>query len=448
MEALVSPTKDLFHSCDCFALATPPPKRKRMAVSKSNRLPVLVVLGGPHRASQESMQKSRHCPLVPVCRASELRGNNIRRQRTGDLDMGFWMGLYIVSFLNMVCGLPEASYTIHLDKLSFEDAQIYCKPGSFLTNIPNISETTKILREIWDKNDKTVTSFWIGLKKNKGECVNQNLPLKGFYWTVDNSTQSTDIWWKHNPSGTCTDVRCGLLSVEYDGFGAKNTGVTDAACKQKNSFICKRNVMVVCPQPSILGTHDITEIPNEPYTRQIICRSGDKFSLKCSNDLVWNVVGKKNMDVSQLCLQCKKGFKRDPSGNCVDINECELTNPCKHRCLNTEGSYKCAMTTPTTYLTDSNTDRGKYVNQPTTEPNDAITIETDVHIEQSTGDISHIIVPVIIALLIFVVLLVIIAAIVKGCMRRRSRKMYQRKVEAVALNGSSSMEKGNEKEET
>lgn len=85
--------------------------------------------------------------------------------------------------------------------------------------------------------------------------------------------------------------------------------------------------------------------------------------------------------------------------------------------------------------------------QPTSLPVDARMNETDVHTDKSAEDISNIIVPVIIALLIFIVLLVIVAAIVKGCLRRRSIKLTRRKAEAVALNGSSSMEKVNEKEE-
>ncbi|XP_051502024.1 C-type lectin domain family 14 member A [Myxocyprinus asiaticus] len=375
--------------------------------------------------------------------------------------MDFWMGLYLVSLLNMVCCLPEASYTIHLDKRSFKDAQNYCTPGSFLTDIPNEKETAKILKAVWEKNNKTATLFWIGLKKYKGNCVKQNLPLKGFYWMVDNSTQSNGITWKTTPTDTCIDERCGLLSVEYDGYSAKSSGAVDAACKQTHPFICKRNVKVACPKPYILGTHDIIENPSEPFAQQIICSSDHKFNLKCSNDLVWTVVGHPNMDVSQLCLQCEKGLKRDSSGNCVDINECELTNPCKYRCVNTEGSYKCACldnddnsdacnesTPPTTDPKNSNAEEGKSVNQPIILPDETSTNKTIVLIEESTGVISYIIVPVIIALLIFVVLLVIIAAIIKGCLRRRSIKLARRKAEAVALNGSSYMEKVNEKEET
>ncbi|KAK7152663.1 hypothetical protein R3I93_010777 [Phoxinus phoxinus] len=377
--------------------------------------------------------------------------------------MDFWTGLYLMSFLNMACCLPESSYTVHLNTLSFNAAQNRCLPRNFLTNIPKEEEMAKILKTIWDKNNKTATSFWIGLKRNKGDCFRKDLPLKGFSWTVDSSTQSDVKMWKKEPSDSCTDIRCGLLSVKYGETAATSNGFVDATCKQEHPFICKRNVTVTCRPPDILGTHDKISYPNDTDTCYVHCGSGASFTLKCSKDLVWTVFDNKNMDISQLCLECKKGYRRDESGSCVDVNECEESKPCTHRCLNTEGSYKCVCSDndkddcdgskpPTTDLRSndhSNVNRGKSVlTQPTSLPDDVTTSETDVHVEESAGDASNIIVPVIIALLIFIVLLVIVAAIVKGCIRRRSTKPSRRKAEAVALNGSSSMEKVNEKEET
>ncbi|XP_058605530.1 C-type lectin domain family 14 member A [Onychostoma macrolepis] len=374
--------------------------------------------------------------------------------------MELWTGLYLVSFLNVARCLLESSYTVHLNKLSFENAQNYCKPGSFLTNIPNEKEMVKILKTIWDMNNKTTTSFWIGLKKDKGTCVEQRLPLKGFFWTVDNSTQSDVNTWKTNPSSTCAYLLCGLLSVEYSDSGAKSNGYVDTTCRQEHPFICKRNVKLVCPRPEILSTHDMIEPSNDPYTRQIVCPSGTMFNLTCSKDLVWTLVGSKNVDISQLCLECQKGYRRDASGGCVDVNECDESKPCEQGCLNTEGSYKCLCSynddgicngsskPPTTNQKNneySSINRGKSMpTQPTSLPDDVRINEKS----KSAGDISNIVVPVIIALLIFIVLLVIVAAIVKGCLRRRTIKLARRKVEAVALNGSSSMEKVNEKEET
>lgn len=363
--------------------------------------------------------------------------------------MGLRTGLYLVSFLSMAFGSPEASYSIHLNKLSFEDAQNYCKPGGFLSDLRSEAEIVDIQKAIWEKNNKTATSFWIGLKKIKGQCVDQNKPLKGFRWTATVSDYLQEIKWKDDPMSTCTDERCGLLLVEYSDSGMRNAGLGDSACKQKYPFICKRNFEVTCPPPSILGTHDITTPLNDPHTRHITCGSGARFTLKCSHNLSWNVEGDENSDVSQLCLECRIGYRRDDSGNCADVNECEPFNPCKHTCVNTDGSYKCVCrncgesTTPTMDLKNNDV-HPTGSNDDVIQPHGVSRNETAVEIEEQDGDISNIVVPVIIALLIFVVLLVIVAAIVKGCMRRRSVKLAQKKSEAMALNGSNSMEKGNE----
>ncbi|KAI7804983.1 C-type lectin domain family 14 member A [Triplophysa rosa] len=369
--------------------------------------------------------------------------------------MELWTGLYLVSVLNVAFGSPGASYSIHLNELSFKDALNHCKPGGFLTNLTSEAEIAEIQKAIWEKNNKTASSFWIGLKKKKGQCVDQNKPLKGFRWTADDGEYSHDIKWKKDPMMTCTDELCGLLWVEYSDSETKSSGLGNAACKQKHAFICKRNFEVTCPSPSILGTHDIVIPPNDPYTRHITCGSGAKFTLKCTNNLLWNIEGDENSDVSQLCLQCKSGYRRDASGNCADVNECEPSNPCKRTCLNTDGSFKCTCldnedsdvcsesTTPTTDL-ENNDVHPTYSDVNVVPPDGVSRNETAVEIEEQDGVISNIVVPVIIALLIFVVLLVLAAAVLKGCLRRRSMKLAQKKAEAVALNGSNSTENGNE----
>ncbi|XP_052216781.1 fibrillin-2-like [Dreissena polymorpha] len=42
------------------------------------------------------------------------------------------------------------------------------------------------------------------------------------------------------------------------------------------------------------------------------------------------------------CSPCPNGYAGVPGENdCIDINECNSSNPCDHMCLNTEGSYSC-----------------------------------------------------------------------------------------------------------
>ncbi|KAG8225724.1 hypothetical protein J437_LFUL008109, partial [Ladona fulva] len=42
-------------------------------------------------------------------------------------------------------------------------------------------------------------------------------------------------------------------------------------------------------------------------------------------------------------VQCSKGYHPNNEGQCTDIDECSVGNPCKRnqRCLNTMGSYRC-----------------------------------------------------------------------------------------------------------
>ncbi|XP_052236237.1 uncharacterized protein LOC127848005 isoform X4 [Dreissena polymorpha] len=43
-----------------------------------------------------------------------------------------------------------------------------------------------------------------------------------------------------------------------------------------------------------------------------------------------------------LCSPCPNGYAAEPGTNdCIDMNECNSSNPCDHTCLNTEGSYSC-----------------------------------------------------------------------------------------------------------
>ena len=43
-------------------------------------------------------------------------------------------------------------------------------------------------------------------------------------------------------------------------------------------------------------------------------------------------------------INCESGFEPGPSGQCIDIDECENNNPCNpysEECRNTLGSFEC-----------------------------------------------------------------------------------------------------------
>ncbi|XP_017555305.1 C-type lectin domain family 14 member A [Pygocentrus nattereri] len=385
--------------------------------------------------------------------------------------MDYWTGLYFLNILNVVFCTPDAFYTVNLDYYSFEKAQTSCKSAGngILTDMGKPQETKKILKAIEDKRNENLTSFWIGLKKNRAACVEPRLPLKGFFWIVDNSTEFEADKWKSEPKSTCTSALCGLLSVNYSGSAIESWQLDSGTCKQTNPFICKHEGQIEkpCPGPLINGPFDSMQKTNDPYTLHVTCKDNKTFTLSCSTTThEWTLVNNPKTDISRLCLECEKGYEKNAGGNCVDVDECEQFQPCKH-CSNTVGSYICKCPdgtegtdknckkpkeTPTFMTSPDNTDFQEKTSPSSVEntPQPHSTIESSVHIEGSTGDLSNIIFPVIIALLIFVVLVVIIAGIVKCCLIRRSKKRAKKRAEAskesMALNGSDSMDKVNEKE--
>lgn len=394
--------------------------------------------------------------------------------------MDYQTGLCFVNFLIAVFAIPDSThfYSVNLDSLSFDDAQKLCASDGSLANMPDQEETSKILKVIEDKRARTSTSFWIGLKKDRTWCVQANLPLKGFYWTVDNSTKLEFNKWKEEPSATCTNALCGLISVEYGDSKLVSWGLAAKPCTKKFPFICKhkgssKNITCSSP-PQILGHHDITHKQNDPYTLWVSCHSTDTFTLTCSrNTGEWKLVGGTETDILGLCLECENGYKKDRDGNCVDVDECSRSNNCKFNCINTSGSYSCicfddmnnfhsedseiCMKANMSLFMSATDATNKVQDKPASSsmdkkssPQPAVysTTESGVHAKESTRDVSDIVIPLIIALLIFVVLVVIIVAIVKYCHMRSSRKRAKKRAaalkESIALNGSDSMEKVNE----
>lgn len=354
--------------------------------------------------------------------------------------MDYWTGFSFFYFVSAVICISKMPYTIYTEQLAFEEASIYCKKkNGFLTNI-NVTETSTILQAIKKMKKTTFTSFWIGLKKNDRVCV-QDLPLKGFYWTVDNSTKYEINKWKTEPLKTCLTALCGLIVVEYKGSEIISWGLAADRCKQTYPFICKleglteveQDFKSPCPKLQLTGSHDIMQKNNDPYTVEVTCNSKETFTLTCSVETgEWKVEGATTREPKSLCQDCTKGFKWDANGGCVDINECKESHQCT-QCINTLGSYTCKNISADSFVNSAANSTDK--------PQDITAAP------RSTGDLSNILIPAIIAVLIFIVLIIIIAAIVKYCLMRRASKQAKKKAAlkaAIALNGSDSLEKVNE----
>lgn len=130
---------------------------------------------------------------------------------------------------------------------------------------------------------------------------------------------------------------------------------------------------------------------------------------------VWRLLDDSPANFSTVCLPCESGFQKNTLGDCLDIDECSVGTPCRHNCLNTEGSYRCVCS-------DEN---GEHHNE-----------DSDACRDSATGDqgfLSGILVPVLIAVAAFVVLLVVVGVTVKCCLMRRSKKRAMEKAEKMAM---------------
>uniref|UniRef100_A0A8C7FKT0 C-type lectin domain containing 14A n=1 Tax=Oncorhynchus kisutch TaxID=8019 RepID=A0A8C7FKT0_ONCKI len=328
-----------------------------------------------------------------------------------------------------LCVPDDEHYTLHLSPLNFNNALEACLPASFLTKVASMEEATKILKVIANMPSTEGTfEFWVGLRKEKLDCVKNDTPLKGFKWTVDSSSDTKLDQWKSLPKPTCTVIHCVFLSGEFNGTEIVNWGFVPSTCKTNRPFICKQRdekmpFMDQCLIPHILEARSIRPDPNNPHKLDLECLSGQLFKLTCSaTTLKWKRDDGSAID--GICASCKAGYVRDGSGNC--------------QCVNTEGSYLCKCPTFTegsdNYLVQDHTPTPKPTitiflpDQPTpTSPTD------DIEIVDTSGEQAKIFIPVVIAVMTLVVLVVVVLATVKCCLRRRSQKLAMKTAEKMAI---------------
>ncbi|XP_051250568.1 C-type lectin domain family 14 member A [Dicentrarchus labrax] len=172
-----------------------------------------------------------------------------------------------------------------------------------------------------------------------------------------------------------------------------------------------------CQRPNITRVRSFRLDPDNSRRIQVECWSNVQVELRCSGrPAVWRLLDDSPVNITTICQPCEVGFKRDTSGNCVDIDECRGDNHCRHTCLNTEGSYRCVCSD----------EDGKQHEEDSTEC-------TDSEINSDNGLMSGILIPVLVAVAALVVLVVVIAVTVKCCLKRRSKKRAIKKAEKMAM---------------
>uniref|UniRef100_A0A673BS37 C-type lectin domain-containing protein n=1 Tax=Sphaeramia orbicularis TaxID=375764 RepID=A0A673BS37_9TELE len=318
----------------------------------------------------------------------------------------------------------DLTYTIHRTKLSFNEAKDRCSPA-VLTTLATQEEVSKVLKSISTSLSPVQHQFtlWVGLRKLKNECVIPTLSLRGFKWTDNSGEEAQVSRWREEPEETCTTVRCAAITGELTGLSVTDWGLIPVSCTNRYQFICKhRDGQVAGPEDpapetmasktelKTLETHN----PDNSSRMGVDCFSGVRLELFCLDAIWWLLDAPVN--TSSACWPCHAGFRKDIYGNCVDVDECVVgSSPCRHTCLNTEGSFRCICT-------DSD---GKPHQEGSAECKDTL-----------SGILLLVLVPV----GVLVVLVVGIVVLVKCCLMRRSKKRAIKKAEKMAMKNKNSKE--------
>lgn len=205
------------------------------AVSGLHTFPALVVLGVTlHSAGKEAGKQAAEVRLSP----ETVAGERDSRSNAVVGSMSRWWGS--AAALAAMFFTVEALYTLHQETASFNEALSACRAEGFLTSMASEEEKEHILSSV-SASLKSAGSFdfWLGLRKPVGTCNRDDLPLRGFVWTLDNSSASEVSQWRRTPFGTCTNELCGLLSLDFDGGKVTDWGWADSRCSRAHNFICK-----------------------------------------------------------------------------------------------------------------------------------------------------------------------------------------------------------------
>ncbi|XP_059907553.1 C-type lectin domain family 14 member A [Gadus macrocephalus] len=162
-----------------------------------------------------------------------------------------WRVLLALSLLDMSSGAPGGSegpgasgwvYEVNMEQVSFDKAVEGCSGGGGLAELPSQQEVSEVLLRLEDKlrGAADAQSFWVGLRRTRGQCVIPHLPLRGFSWRSDGGHHwaGPERWWEE-PEQTCI-VRCAALKAQANGTGLGRWGLLSRPCRGPHAFICQR----------------------------------------------------------------------------------------------------------------------------------------------------------------------------------------------------------------
>lgn len=401
-------------------------------------------------------QASSSSPSSQTCR---------RAEPSQDMASWFWVCLWT----SATAAAQPPYYSLQQSRVPFHQATAACSPG-LLTSLATNQEVDHVLALISRSVPPPVhaeLTFWVGLWKDKSECMNPALPLRGFKWTSDGSDVTEVSRWAEEPEPTCTTVLCAVLKAQVHGSAVAGWGLVPVSCSNQFPFICKQREPPTptgpspeptsaepephrssptsdpqtlqtpdsptgsnhppdsqdgasgsCRRPGLSEVRSLILDHKDPDRIQVECwRPGVVVEVRCSGQpALWRLLDGSVANFSSICVPCDAGFHRSSSGRCEDVDECQAGAPCRRGCLNTPGSYRCVCTA----------DDGEVVSE------DSPTC-ADTAGSPDRGGTAGLLIPALVAVAALVVLVVLVAVMVKCCMMRRSKRRAAEKVEKMCM---------------
>lgn len=421
-----------------------------------------------------------------------MRGEESQKMESWFCSRWIYLWTIITQFTNTWADVaPPPHYSFSLGVAGFEQAAGNCSPGG-LTTLATDQEVSAILKLVPTSAaapGELEASFWVGLRKEKNQCVVPSLPLKGFKWLEDGGEEAQLIQWAGEPEHTCTSVRCVMLKVRWVGSAVTWWGLNSVSCKHHHRYICKLGNKPhlppatpvtphppkpdpgpatlkpqqtaaepqpptqgpepetspgpasdpdsepvpwsdSCQPPLISGARSLSLDPDNSSRIQVECWSSVQLGLHCSGrPAVWRLLDDSPANFTTVCQQCDDGFQKNASGNCVDVDECAAAaGRCRLGCLNTQGSYRCVCFD----------EDGKHHDEDSPACEEV----------KGGGWMSGVLIPAVVAVAALVLLVVIVAVTVKCILMKRSKKRATDralKVPMKSKDGKDYFETANEK---
>lgn len=282
----------------------------------------------------------------------------------------------------VVCS-RNACYTAHWGKLSAADAQGFCSQnGGNLATVKSEEEAQLIQRSLAqllrsrEPLEARMGKFWVGLQREKGKCLNPELPLKGFSW-MDGEEDTEYTNWYREVKTSCISRRCVALMLDLSEtphpsrlpkWSESPCGSSSNPGSNTEGFVCKFSFKGMCRPLALGGPGQVnystpfrataSSLDAVPFgsLASVVCKAGAErqgYELLCREKVAevfdWGITGPlcinpelgcsfSNGGCEQDCFDggagsfrcgCRPGFRlRDDLVSCASRNPCS-SDPCK-----------------------------------------------------------------------------------------------------------------------